>query len=504
MLAGRFAPKQQFQMEGNMKRLEALSKYFYGGQAESEKSIVSDIFVFPDKIDEITNFSFLNYKVVIGPKGSGKSLLLEFINQYYLESNIISMIIRPKDLDSDAIADKKLVTEKIKEAERQIVDLIKDRIKKSFESSSDKGTLLPVIAKAAEISEQYNLGEFITELLPENYSRIVRAFSSLQKNKSFEKREDEIAKHLTKTNKKFILMLDDLDKIVEEGRPENIYSTSWSIIEAAFELANQINDISVIVVSRTDVWHLMTKVHKYGQSIFDKIQNPFSLYVDDNFLERIFRQRIKLAYDEACSIPRPTYEIDYFFEPSSIGFYGKTEIYRPWSQWVAKNTRNRARDMIQLMQLLITRTEAITNDKDSKITDAILHDCLEDYAKSRINNLKIEYGKIMPRIDDVIYKIKKTRYSFSEIRDWLISLTGIGITVDNIPTRQNEDKSMFSILRVLHMASVINPRIQINAKEYRHILFEEDQDFIDPNDISNLQNVTFELHPTFHCLVTKV
>jgi hypothetical protein len=109
----------------------------------------------------------------------------------------------------------------------------------------------------------------------------------------------------------------------------------------------------------------------------------------------------------------------------------------------------------------------------------------------------------MPRIDDVIYKIKKTRFSFKEIREFLISITGIGLTVDNKPIRQNEDKSMFNIIRVLHMASVLNPRIELDNGEYKHILFEENQDFIDPNDISNLQNVTFELHPTFHCLINK-
>lgn len=484
-------------------RLDALSKYFYGGQAESEKSIVSEIFIFPDQIEEITNFSLLNYKVIIGPKGSGKSLLLEFINQYYLTNNIISMIIRPKDLDSDAIAGKNLVTEKYKEAERQITELIKSKIQDSLHSDSDESIGTAIVKKVSDIAKNYDIGEFISELVPENYSKIVKAFSNIQKVKSFEKREAEIVRRLTKTNKKFILMLDDLDKIVEEGRPENIYSTSWAIIEAAFELANKINDISVILVSRTDVWHLMTKVHKYGQSIFDKIQSPFSLYVDDNFLERIFRQRIRLCYEEACSQNHPTYEIDYFFEPSNIGFYGRNEIYRPWSQWVAKNTRNRARDMIQLMQLLIQKTSKATGNRDSKITDSILHSCLEEFAKSRITNLKIEYGKIMPRIDDIIYRIKQTRYTFKEIRELLISITGIGITVDNTPVRQNEDKSMFAILRVLHMASVINPRIDYENGEYKHILFEENSDFIDPNDISNLQNICFELHPTFHCLVNK-
>jgi len=484
-----------------MTRLEALSKYFYGGQAESEKDLVSEIFVYPDNLGEITDFSTLNYKIVIGPKGSGKSLLLEYINEYYLDRNIISLIIRPRDIDSEAISKKTIETEKTKEAVTQIKKIIAEHIKKSIEANAPEAGLLTQIA-SAEFRD--NLGEFISELLPENYSKVVKAFSKMQKIAMGKKQYDhDISRKLKENNKKFILMLDDLDKIVEEGQPGSIYSTSWAIIEAAIEIANENKDFSVIVVSRTDVWYLMTKVYKHGQSIFDKIQKPYNLYVNDEFIERVFKQRVTLSYEEACENTYPTYAIDYFFEPNSIGFYGRQEIYRPWSQWIAKNTRNRTRDMIQLMQMLIKKTEEEYRQKDAKITDAVLHMILEEYARSRISNIKMEYGKILPKIDDIIYRLKQKRYTFSEMRDFLNSATGIGVFLDNEPIHQNEDKSIFKILRILHMASVINPRIEIPGGEYTHILFEKNQDYINPDNINNLQNVIFEVHPTFHCLIVK-
>jgi hypothetical protein len=247
----------------------------------------------------------------------------------------------------------------------------------------------------------------------------------------------------------------------------------------------------------------MTKVKRLGSTIFDKIGKPFNLFVDEKWIASVFKKRIDLCYREISRENRPTYEYDFFFKPTKIGFYGHNEISRTWEQWVAKNTRNRPRDMVRLMQMLISETKKDANNMDAHITDKVLHKILEPYARERVSFIKQEYIQIFPQIDEVIFRIKQTRYTFPEIRVFLESVCGIGLQIDGISINSSDEKERFKILKLLHMASVINPRIDRPDGSYEHILFEEDNDYIDPNNISKLQNCIFQLHPTFHCLVEK-
>ena len=98
---------------------------------------------------------------------------------------------------------------------------------------------------------------------------------------------------------------------------------------------------------------------------------------------------------------------------------------------------------------------------------------------------------------------QQTRYSFTEMRQFLNDVCGIGIEIDRVRINSTKESDKFKILKILHMASVINPRIDAPDDSYRHILFEEDNEYIDPNNISKLQNCTFQVHPTFHSLIVK-
>ena len=106
-----------------MESLEALANYFKGGQAESEREIIEKIFVTPENISEITDFIFTNYKIISAPKGAGKSILLSYLNKYYLKSNILSLLVDPKELSCDNIHSKKVNSEKI-EQKRMVTNRI--------------------------------------------------------------------------------------------------------------------------------------------------------------------------------------------------------------------------------------------------------------------------------------------------------------------------------------------------------------------------------------------
>lgn len=490
-----------------MTKIEALGKYFKGGQSESEKSIMKEIFVRPNYIKEITDFTLSNYKVALGAKGSGKSLIVDYLNEYYLSKGRISVVIRPKELDMDAINTKTILSEKTKEAKRQIYKLISQRVGEGISSAATENQELfqSIAAKMKPDSEIKKIGSFITALLPEQYARIVKAFATLQEIDTEKFRiDDEVTQYLTDTQNRLILLVDDLDKAVEETEVKFQYNSSWAIVEAAVEIANEIEMSSVLITVRTDIWHLMTKVKKLGSTIFDKVGKPYNLFVDEEWISSVFRRRVVLCYREANPTGRPTYEYDYFFSPSKIGFYGKQEISRSWEQWIGKNTRNRPRDMVRLVQMLIAQTKKDQRaGEDPHITAKALHKILKPYAVERVEFIKQEYIQIFPKIDEVIYKIKQTRYDFTEIRKFLLSVCGIGIEIDGLPLDSGNEKERFRILKILHMASVINPREDFEDGTYRHFLFEEDNDFIDPNSIGRLQKYSFQVHPTFHSLFVR-
>jgi hypothetical protein len=490
-----------------VERLEALGKYFQGGQSESEKSIMNDIFVVPKFIDDIIDFTLLNYKIIIGPKGSGKSLLVDYLNESNLMLNKLSIVIRPIKLDLEEINSKSITSEKIKSAKNQIYRLISEKIGeviKSAETMNEK-IFKEIAMEQMPDSLSKKIGQFINTLLPKDYKKLVDAFINIQKiDKSKIKIDKNISQYLKDNNKKLLLLIDDVDKAVEEDGIKFQYGSSWAIIEAATEIANEIDNVAVLITVRTDIWHLMTKVQKLGSTIYDKIGDIYNLLVDEEWIADVFHKRIVLCYRETASENRPTYEYGYFFQPDKINFYGKHDISRSWEQWIAKNTRNRPRDMIRLIQMLIKESRKINNNNmDGYITEQALHNILNDYAEERVKNIKQEYIQIFPKIDEVIMKLKQTKYSFSEMKQFLTNVCGIGIEIDGIPINNTNEKEKFKILKILHMASVINPRIDALDDTYRHILFEEDNNYIDPNNISKLQNCTFQVHPTFHSLIIK-
>jgi hypothetical protein len=490
-----------------VKRLEALSKYFKGGQSESETSIMNAIFVVPKFINDIIDFTLLNYKVIIGPKGSGKSLLVDYLNESNLMMDKLSIVIRPIRLDLEEINSKNIASEKIKSAKNQIYHLISERIGEGIKFAKDTNEKVFKEIANEQIPDTFSkkLGQFINMLLPEDYRKLVDAFVNIQKiDKSKVKIDNNVSQYLKDNNKKLLLLIDDVDKAVEENGIKFQYGSSWAIIEAAIEIANEIDNSAVLITVRTDIWHLMTNVQKLGSTVYDKIGEVYNLLVDEKWIADVFHKRIILCYRETASEKRPTYEYSYFFQPDKINFYGKHDISRSWEQWIAKNTRNRPRDMIKLIQMLIKESQKINNnDMDGYITEQALHNILKDYAEERVKNIKQEYIQIFPKIDEVIMRLKQTIYSFSEIKQFLTNVCGIGIEIDGIPINSTNEKEKFRILKILHMASVINPRIDAPDDTYKHILFEEDNNYIDPNNISKLQNCTFQVHPTFHSLIIK-
>ncbi|WP_292430460.1 hypothetical protein [Methylobacter sp.] len=111
-----------------MSNLTVLNKYFFGGEAEAEADIRNEIFVPPTNLSNILSFVRSRYRVLLGAKGVGKSLLINILNESALEDNAISVLLKPGDFDCEAIVKKSTNADKVSSAYNQLLKAIGAKI----------------------------------------------------------------------------------------------------------------------------------------------------------------------------------------------------------------------------------------------------------------------------------------------------------------------------------------------------------------------------------------
>jgi hypothetical protein len=420
----------------------------------------------------------------------------------------MSIVIDPKELSCDSIHSKKINSEKAKEAESQLIELVAAKIGESIKIAISDGAvnLTKIWEKQQGITNPITrIKQTLSVVVPKEYKSLVDAISTIQDiNINNVRIRTDVQNHLVKTNKKFVLMIDDIDRAIEEKDQKFEYSTCWAIIEAAIDIANKIEDIAVIISVRTDIWHTMTKVKNMGSSIQDKIPSPYQLKNDEKTILGILNKRLETCSEHLAIKEKKT--LNNFFVTEWISLPGRAEISRTWDHWIAKNSRNRPRDMVKLMQNLIESCLKRTKNNNSKIDLLDLKAIIVPYGSAVIDKIEKEYFQICPQLKNVFrYFEGKTRYDFAEITDLLGKCASDSITIDGVALHPGDKKDAIKILRVLHMASFINPRIEDSSSpdNYKHILFEDDPDFINPENFNPLQKVLFEVHPTFHEIVKQ-
>jgi len=483
-------------------KLEHLSKYFFGGQAESEMEIIGEIVVLPENINEFTNFDFINYKLLCAPKGAGKSTVINYISQFHLMNLTYSLIVDPRSLDCEPINKKSVQSDKTNEASRQLLKLIASKIGESISFAKTKGDSALVKIYEESQGDENALSFLINitkQFTPDNVKHAIDYVKQTQHpNQKFIPLVKDVTANLQKSDKKFILFIDNIDWAIEEKEPKFDYGTAWSIIEAAIDLANRIPDLAVVISVRTDVWHTMTKVRGHGSTISDKIQEIITLRNTEDDIQKMFNTRLEKAATRHGVDTRTTNYIQHFFDQEWITIPGRSESARTWDQWVSKNSRFRPRDMVHLMQFLCKEAIRRTKSKDSKISFTDLNSIRPAFTETRLENISKEYRQIFPEIRQAMDAFSKDFFNFSELLTFLKTLPSTPKEIDGIKLKPDNNEDAIKILRILVMANFINPRIEgKDGKPYKHIQFEDDMNLIDYKNFNNLNNYNYQIHPTF-------
>lgn len=482
-----------------MSNLPSLIKYFKGGNAEAEKDIRGEVFIPPGNMNTLMNFDFHSNVILLGNKGVGKSIFVSVLHEAYLENNELSLLITPNDLECDPILSKKTLSDRKSAAYGQILNSLAGIIGK-FSNENEVAIKSDVIAlQKLAIKEGFSKPDLISKfskflsLVTPKGGAIAKALledqgRSLGKNNLTE----VVDKYLSDRGKTLWLFIDDID----EAGAKNVkgafdYSACWAIIAAALELSEDIEALKCVVSVRSDIWHLMTKIHKHGTERKDKLGQIHELKFSEQELRSIFNKRIELAAKDAKSSKGQ----GTFFQQTNITLPGASGELRSWDQWLAKQARFRPRDLIKAVQMLIT--EAKKSDGDI-IGDSQAHSILYDFGSQRIENITDEYGQICPQIKEVLNDLTiQNTYSFIEIIDNLKKMPSRRPTqIDGIGMQPTNEHAV-GLLKLLHMACYINPRID-TLDEYKHYNYNDHPNIVSFARFNELQKYSWQLHPTFH------
>lgn len=485
-----------------MSHLQSLVKYFKGGSAEEEQEIRGEVFVPPNNLSSLLSFDFHSSVILLGNKGVGKSILVNVLNEAYLQNGELSVLVTPSDLECDPILSKKTLADRKATAYGQILRSAAGIIGKHSNESEIAINADVVALQQLAIQDGFSKPDLVTKFskilakITPHGGKIAQSLLAEQAN-SLGKNNlaDVVDKYLTDRGCTLWLFIDDIDEAGSKNSSGVFdYGACWAIVSAAIELSEDISSLKCVVSVRSDIWHLMTRTHGHGTERRDKLGQIHELKFSEDELRSIFNKRINLAATHANS----QNGISTFFQNSAITLPGVKGDKRTWDQWLAKIARFRSRDMVKAVQMLIT---AAKENNSAVIGDAQAHSILLDFGTQRIENIVDEYGQICPQIKEVINDLtEKTSYTFVDILDLLKKAPSRRSTLIDGIGMQPINEHAINLLRILHMACFINPRIGPDDN-YDHLNYNDYPSIVDMAKFNDLQKYTWQIHPTFHTYV---
>lgn len=248
----------------------------------------------------------------------------------------------------------------------------------------------------------------------------------------------------------------------------------------------------------------MTVVKKFGKESIGKRNKPIILTCKESDVKKYWLVRMRLARDKLFSGNQNIDPINTYFDGETVEMPGFSEKEYLWGDWISKSSRNRPRDMVNLMQELLISTR---DSMENKITNKTAHTIMPDFSAKRLEILDAEFSaycdSILSIADFMAQKSKATEFSYTEIMDILSTAPSqTKLKINGLPVADGISSAK-TILYYLHMANFINPRVACeispeHPKGYKHIYFEEQQNFHSDSNVSQINSSRYSIHPTFH------
>lgn len=484
-----------------MALLDFLLKYVRTGTAEGDRPFLGEAFVSPSQFDQLCAIEPGSMRLLVGNKGVGKSAVVEWINKVSNKRQLPCLLIRPDNI----ITSTQPTSFDIGTLKAYYYDLILRTVASKI-GSSLKGFLKGDAAKLYNEAKQHGIasGDILQTLL-----ELISAISlpvakingpqlakELAGSNSTQTLTSAINLQLLSSGSVFYLLIDDTDQLAAPDQGNHL-NRIWGLILAVRRLAGECEAVRPIISLRSSVWSRLTSESLGQRDQTDHVRGlVVPLLANDKLMQSIIRRRLERAAFEAGHPRTDPYQI--FFDDTTLTLPTSDER-RTWQSFITKSARERPRDAIQLIKNMV---DAATAASHAKIGSSDAGKAMAVYSAERVDDVVNEFSVDCTNIREIIDSLADCDFEsdFEPIRRHMRTVPSVtSIKIRGVQTRPDIDDDAIAILGLMHEAGVINPRVPDRTKErqFRHINFHDDANFVQMSNWNDMQGATWEIHPAF-------
>lgn len=480
-------------------RAEALLKYFTDGTADSDREILQSVFVKTTFFKTLLDFSPTAPTLLIGAKGTGKSAVYDFLHSSFISSGVRCLYIRPEDISIDWGTEQ---------SSGYLIHKAKDCLARTI--AAQIGTHLPSGLSSEHENILRELAKSSYDCPPDIVQRLVYGLNTLATSVAHIDFSDFLQKADPNCNTiinaiekavqgdKFFLFIDDTDRITTPDLDG--LNRIWAFILATRALMRDIPSLRIAISLRSEIWNRLREDCKGQQDQIDHFRDHvIHISVSHEEIEKIVELRFilaarKLSYDNYISA---------FFEKEYCLVDGKN-MRRPWLEFIARRSRLRPRDAIQM----IHRWAILLRDNDnSHIDDNIVQASMIPYSSERIDDLLRENQQECPSLKAIIDRFACSpgnmgMYTYSpEELNTLLKKTISGKVI--LYKKSLSSNNIFELWKFLYQIGFISARYNTNDpqtkenKPYTHITFHDNPDFLRNYNWNFIQKYAWQIHPAY-------
>jgi hypothetical protein len=227
------------------------------------------------------------------------------------------------------------------------------------------------------------------------------------------------------------------------------------------------------------------------------------LLADDALMQSIIRRRLERAAKDAGQARVDPYTV--FFNGSTLTLPTSDEV-RSWDAFIAKSARERPRDAIQLIKNMV---DVANREAVPLIGSKEAGTAMKVYSSERVDDVVNEFSLDCKNIREIINTFADFDFEsdFESLRQHLLTVPSIAsIQIRGALLRPGDDDHAVAILGLLHETGFLNPRVVDNTKSrrFRHILFQDDSNFVKFANWNSMQGARWEIHPAFRTYLMGV
>lgn len=491
-----------------MSKLDCLLKYVRTGTAEGDRPFIGEIFVAPTQFAQLCAIEPGGMRVLVGNKGIGKSAVVEWIDKAAKARGLPCLLIRPDNISSKEMPS----SSDIGSLKRFYYDVLLRTVGAQIGSQLTgmlKGNAATLHNEARQqgLSEddfiQKSLALISAVSLPVSKINGVQLAKELAGSNSPNALIKAINSQLLSSGNIFYLLVDDTDQLAAPEQPSHL-NRIWALLLAVRRLTGECNSVRAIVSLRSSVWSRLISESQGQRDQTDHMRGlVIPLLSDDALMQSIIRKRLEMAAKDAGQPRIDPYSV--FFNGTSMTLPTSNET-RTWDSFITKSARERPRDAIQLIKNMVDVAQRgnspIIGSKEAEAAMKI-------YSSERIDDVVNEFSLDCKSIREIINTFADVAFEsdFESLRKHLLTVPSISsIQIRGTQLRPDVDDDAIAILRLLHEAGFINPRIvdQTMPRGFRHILFHDDSNFVKLANWNSMQGARWEIHPAFRTYLIGV